>query len=90
MSDLSVACRLSEFLGSKGKHIVVKGEHDLTMHDLREAPAVILGGLANQWTTRLLPQARFTFGGEGTVRFIRDREKPESQAVEFRREGAEQ
>jgi hypothetical protein len=36
VSDLSVACRMSEFLGSKGKHIVVKGEHDLTMHDLRE------------------------------------------------------
>lgn len=83
VSDLSVACRISEFLGSKGKHAVVKGEHDLTMHDLREAPAVILGGLANQWTTRLLPQARFTFAGEGSVRFIRDLQKPESRQWSF-------
>jgi hypothetical protein len=76
MADLSVACRLSEFLGSKGKHVTVKGEHDLTMHDLRESPAVILGGLNNQWTTRLLPQPRFSFGGEGTLRFIQDKMKP--------------
>jgi hypothetical protein len=83
VSDLSVACRISEFLGGKGKHVVVKGEHDLTMHDLRESPAVILGGLANQWTTRLLPQARFTFAGEGTVRFVRDQQKPESRQWSF-------
>jgi hypothetical protein len=83
VSDLSVACRFSEFLGSNGKHVVVKGEHDLTMHDLRVSPAVILGGLANQWTTRLLPQARFTFAGEGTVRFVRDQQKPESRQWSF-------
>jgi len=83
VSDLSVACRISEFLGSKGKHTIVKGEHDLTMRDLREAPAVILGGLANQWTTRFLPHARFTFAGEGSVRFIRDLQKPESRQWSF-------
>jgi len=81
--DLSVACRLSEFLGSKGKHVLVKGEHDLTMSDLREAPAVILGGLNNQWTARLVPQARFSFDGEGTIRFIRDRQNPESRQWQF-------
>lgn len=83
VSDLAIACRLSEFLGSKGKHAVIKGEHDLTMGDLREAPAVILGGLANQWTTRFLPQARFTFAGEGTVRFIRDAQNPNSRQWSF-------
>jgi hypothetical protein len=83
VSDLTVACRLSEFLGSKGKHVLVKGEHDLTMRDLREAPAVILGGLNNQWTDRLLPRARFTFAGEGTVRFIRDSENPSNRQWQF-------
>jgi len=83
VSDLTVACRLSEFLGSKRKHVLIKGEHDLTMRDLREAPAVILGGLNNQWTARLLPQARFSFDGEGTVRFIRDKQKPESREWKF-------
>ncbi len=81
--DLSVACRLSEFLGSKGKHVLVKGEHDLTMSDLREAPAIILGGLNNQWTSRLLPQARFYFDGEGTIRFIHDRQNPSSRQWKF-------
>ena len=83
VSDVSIACRLSEFLGSKRKHVLIKGEHDLTMHYLRETPAVILGGLNNQWTARLLPQARFTFDGEGKVRFIRDRQKPDSREWKF-------
>lgn len=83
ISDVVVATRMSEFLGGKGKHAVLKGEHDLTMHDLRDAPAVILGGLANQWTTQLLPQARFSFNGEGSMRFIRDSQHPENKQWGF-------
>ena len=83
VSDVAVATRMSEFLGSKTKHAVLKGEHDLTMRDLRDAPAVILGGLANQWTTQLLPQARFRFDGEGSMRFIRDSQHPESRGWSF-------
>src|SRR5262249_17969592 len=64
VSDVAEACRVAEFLGRKGKHAVIKGEHDLTLRDLRQSPAVILGGLANQWTSKSLPQARFTFAGE--------------------------
>jgi hypothetical protein len=53
------------------------------MSDLREGPAVILGGLNNQWTSRLLPQARFYFDGEGTERFIRDRQDPSDRRWKF-------
>jgi hypothetical protein len=82
--DLAVACRLSEFLGSKRKHALVKGEHDATLRDLRESPAVILGGLNNQWTKRLVPQqARFNFDGDGTVRFIQDSQNPASRQWAF-------
>jgi hypothetical protein len=83
MSDVAVAARMSEFLWSKGKHAVWKGEHDLTMRDLRDAPGVIVGGLVNQWTSQLLPRARFTFAGEGSVRFIRDSQHPEKKDWSF-------
>lgn len=83
VGDLTVACRLSEWLGARGKRVVIRGEHDLTMRDLREAPAVILGGLNNQWTDRLLPGARFSFGGDGTLRFIRDRQHPDRRPWQF-------
>jgi hypothetical protein len=83
IADAAVAARMSEFLGSKGKHAVLKGEHDLTMRDLREAPAVILGGLNNQWTSQLLPQARFRFDGEGSMRFIRDSQHPDARKWSF-------
>jgi hypothetical protein len=46
------------------------------MGSMRGTPAVILGGFNNEWTTRLLPQARFYFDGSGTLRFIRDRQNP--------------
>ncbi len=83
ISDVAVASRMSEFLGSKSKHAALKGEHDLTMRDLRDAPAVILGGLANQWTSQLLPQARFRFDGDGSMRFIRDSQHPEKREWSF-------
>jgi hypothetical protein len=83
ISDVEVVTRIAEFLGSKGKHALLKGEHDLTMHDLRESPAVILGGLANQWTSQILPQPRFRFDGEGSMRFIRDSQHPESKQWAF-------
>ena len=53
------------------------------MRDLRDGPAVILGGLANQWTSQLLPQARFPFDGEGSLRFIRDSQHPENRQWSF-------
>ncbi len=74
--DVASACRISELLGSRQKHVVVRGAHDITMSNLRGTPAVILGGFNNEWTARLLPQARFYFDGEGSVRFIRDRQNP--------------
>jgi hypothetical protein len=83
MSDVVVAARISEFLGGRGKHAILKGEHDLTMGDLRDAPAVILGGLANQWTSQFLPQTRFRFDGEGPLRFIRDSQRPTSRQWSF-------
>ena len=81
--DVTSACRISEFLGSREKRVIVKGAHDVTMSSLRGTPAVILGGFNNEWTTRLLPQARFYFDGKGTVRFIRDRQQPAAMQWNF-------
>jgi hypothetical protein len=75
--------RISEFLGGKGKHVSVKEAADLTIRDMRDVPAVILGGFNNRWTERLLPQARFHFEGEGTLRFIADRQQPANRQWSF-------
>jgi hypothetical protein len=53
------------------------------MSNLRDTPAVILGGFNNEWTARLLPQARFSFDGTGTIRFIRDRQHPDGTQWNF-------
>jgi hypothetical protein len=81
--DVSSACRISEFLGSRQKHVVAKGARDITMSSMRDTPTVILGGFNNEWTARLLPQVRFSFDGTGTLRFIRDREHPDGRQWSF-------
>lgn len=81
--DVSSACRISEFLGSMQKHVVIRGAHAITMSSLRDTPSVILGGFNNEWTARLLPQARFSFDGTGTLRFIRDRLHPDGTQWNF-------
>jgi hypothetical protein len=81
--DVSSACRISEFLGSRQKHVVAKGAHAITMSSLRDTPAVILGGFNNEWTARLLPQVRFSFDGTGTLRFIQDRQHPDGRQWNF-------
>ncbi len=75
--------RASEFLGSRGKRVSVVEASDLSMRDLRQTAAVILGGFNNRWTERLLPQARFYFSGEGTLRFVADRMHPASRQWNF-------
>jgi hypothetical protein len=85
--DVSSACRISEFLGNRQKHVVAKGAHAITMSSLRDTPAVILGGFNNEWTARLLPQVRFSFEGTGTVRFIRDRQHPDGTQWNFDSKG---
>jgi hypothetical protein len=85
--DVSSACRISGFLGSKQKHVVAKGARDITMSSMRDTPMVILGGFNNEWTARLLPQVRFSFEGTGTVRFIRDRQHPDGTQWNFDSKG---
>jgi hypothetical protein len=81
--DLTSVSRIAEFVGSKEKHALFRGAHALMISDLRDTPAIFLGGFNNQWTARLLPQVRFSFSGKGNLRFIRDSKNPGSTDWSF-------
>ena len=81
--DLESTARICAFLGSRQKPVTVRGAGAVALSELRDVPAVFLGGFNNPWTARLLPQARFSFAGSGELRYIQDSEHPASREWSF-------
>jgi hypothetical protein len=57
--DVSAIAELSGFLAQAGKQFQVKGAHFFTFDDLRQHPAILIGGLDNPWTLRITEGMRF-------------------------------
>jgi hypothetical protein len=74
--DLESTAGICAFLGGRQKQVVVKGAGTITLSGIRDVPAVFLGGFNNPWTARLLPNVRFTFAGDGDLRYIHDNARP--------------
>lgn len=51
-----------------------------TLEDLRQGPAILIGGLDNQWTMRALAPLRYHFAGSDEDRYwIADRKSPKNK-----------
>jgi hypothetical protein len=72
---LNVA-RTSTFLAGKGKPSNTKAGSTLTLADLTQGPAVLIGGYTNDWTLQLMTNGRFRFDRDGLIEFIRDDQNP--------------
>lgn len=70
------AAKLSGFLQAQGKASQVLSSTTSKFDDLQRGPAVLLGGLNNAWTLRLMESLRFGFELHGSVMRIRDRQRP--------------
>jgi hypothetical protein len=75
-SDALALSAITGYLGSRGKKYRVRLTGDTALDDLRDGPAVLIGAYNNDWTMRLLSQARFSFAVEGDSHYIRDRNNP--------------
>ena len=53
VGDSITLSRLTSLLGAKGKNFQVRSELNSTLDDLRNSPAVLIGGFNNEWTMRL-------------------------------------
>jgi hypothetical protein len=77
--DTLTMARLTGFLQAKGVAVQFCREDQATFSDFQLSPAVLIGGLNDEWALRLMESMRFQFRREGSVFWIADRDHPESR-----------
>jgi hypothetical protein len=82
LSDALTLSRIVSYLESRGKEYRVEMQDFVRFRDLRNGPAVLLGGLNNQWTMSFAEHLRFAFkSNRGCTRtWICDKKAPARQA----------
>ena len=90
-TDSATLALLAGELGTRQKPFRIRRPRSTEFIDLREGPAVLIGGFNNPWTLRLSEDLRFTLASEGNDTYIRDRQQPSSRAwkVTFNEEGGD-
>jgi len=78
-SDTVTLARLTGFLEKRGLAIQFCREEQATFNDFQLMPAVLIGGLNDEWALRLMENLRFQFRLEGSAAWIADREHPQSR-----------
>lgn len=73
VGDLAASTQIVSLMNSWGKPFVLRSAADVSMGDLRNNPAVLLGGFNNPWTLETTNDLRYAFR-DGTR--IEDREDP--------------
>ncbi|WP_263378647.1 hypothetical protein [Granulicella paludicola] len=62
-SDMAAAMRVSDLLAGKGSENHLRMSVATSLDDLRQGPAVLVGGMDNQWTMHAINPLRFRFAG---------------------------
>jgi len=70
--DVYAAVSLSELMGKIGKPSQVRIGTNYSFEDLRNSPAVVVGGFNNKWTMQLTSTLRFAFIEDGDQFMIRE------------------
>jgi hypothetical protein len=76
-SDMLATLRMANMLDIRHRDYRVKLNVYTNLEDLRQGPAILIGGLDNQWTMRALAPLRFHFAGSDADRYwIADNKNP--------------
>ena len=76
-SDMQATLRIANVLTSHQRDYRTKPNVSTTLEDLRQGPAILIGGLDNPWTMRSLNPLRFHFAGSDEDRYwIEDAKNP--------------
>jgi hypothetical protein len=73
LGDAHALTLLYAFEQGRGHTPQVRIGNDTSFAELREGPAVLIGGFSNHWTMELMKDARFAFEMDGADFVIRDR-----------------
>jgi uncharacterized membrane protein len=81
LSDALTLSRIISYLDSCGKEYRVEMQDFVRFRDLRNGPAILLGGLNNQWTLSFGDHLRFSFktNRNRTRTWIHDKQAPSRQ-----------
>ncbi len=77
--DAVTLAKLAGLLQSKDQRYTVRREDQLSFNDLRQGPAVLIGGFNDSWTLRLMNDERFSFQRDGDLCWIRDQQNPNNK-----------
>ncbi len=79
-SDALASIRIANVFALHSQDFRVRLNTDTTLGDLRQGPAVLIGGLDNQWTLQAIAPLRFRFAGSDDEGYwISDTQNPESR-----------
>jgi hypothetical protein len=80
ISDISSYSKLTDLLTRSTRGYRLKGSSDTSLEELRQGPAILIGGLDNIWTLRFTSGLRFYFSRNGRLSSsIHDREQPNKE-----------
>ena len=79
LHDVMTLGRLTGLLQARGKNYEIRGQYSTNFADLRNRPVVLVSGMDNDWTLRLMGQMRFRFERDANLFFIRDGQHPLSR-----------
>lgn len=84
-ADGVAMARVAALLGAQGIHLDTRRAGSLTLTDLRQAPAVLIGEMSNPWTRLLEGEMRFRFNWDLTNQVVRleDRQTPKQPLWEL-------
>lgn len=77
-SDALATIRISDLIAVHNRDLRFRLNVSTTLDDLRQGPAVLIGGLDNEWTLRAIAPLRFHFAGSGEETFwVQDAKNPD-------------
>jgi hypothetical protein len=77
--DTFVVAKIAAALGKQGRPFRLVHTEDVTLDDLEQGPAVLIGGTNNPWIAQISSSLRFTLANDGSVPYISDRQNPSSR-----------
>ena len=79
-SDALATIRISNFVAAQNRKSRFRLNVATSLDDLRQGPAVLIGGLDNQWTMRVMAPMRFHFAGSDEESYwVTDDKNPEKK-----------
>jgi hypothetical protein len=77
--DTFVVAKIAAALGKQGRAFRLVHTEDVTLDDLEQGPAVLIGGANNPWIAQISSSLRFGLAKEGPVAYISDQQNSSSR-----------